>query len=137
MKFISPKLHGYLDMGVVALLILAPRVFAFSSAAASFSYILAVAYVAIIVFSAYPEGLVKAIPFTVHGAIELVLSPLLIAMPWIAKFNWDMHGRNFFIVSGIALFFVWLFTDYKAADIAYQKKGIDLSRRSRMRGATA
>ena len=41
------------------------------------------AYVLIVVFTAYPLGLVKAIPFTVHGTIELILSPLLIALPWL------------------------------------------------------
>jgi hypothetical protein len=137
MKFISPKVHGYLDFAVIALLIIAPSLFKFSSPASTLCYILAVVYVAIVVFTAYPEGLVKAIPFTIHGTIELILSPLLVAMPWIAKFSWDMNGRYFFVVAGIALFFVWLFTDYKAADIAYRKKGIDLTQRGGMRGAHA
>jgi hypothetical protein len=73
----------------------------------------------------------------VHGAVELVLSPLLIAMPWLAGFNYDSSSRIFFILAGLALFFVWLITDYKAADIAYGKKGVDLHGTGKIRGAGA
>jgi hypothetical protein len=136
MKFLSPKVHGFLDLAVIVVLLAAPSLFGFQSNASTVSYVLAGAYVLIVAFTAYPEGLVKAIPFTVHGAIELVLAPLLVLMPWIARFSSDTAGKAFFIVAGIALFGVWLVTDYKAADIFYHKKGIELGK-NRMRGAHA
>jgi hypothetical protein len=137
MKFISPKIHAWLDIGVAIVLFLAPSVLRMTSVASNICYILGVAYVAIIVFTAYPFGVVKALPFTVHGTIELVLAPFLVAMPWLARFSQDMHARVFFVVAGLALFLVWLTTDYKAADIAYRKRGVDLGDRGRIRGATA
>lgn len=136
MKFLSPKIHGILDMLVTVVLFIAPSLFHFGREASTVSYILGAAYVVIILATAYQYGLVKVLPFTVHGAIELILSPFLVAMPWIAGFRYDQAGRDFFVVAGIALFLVWAATDYKAADIQYHKKGIDLGeRKGRMRAA--
>jgi hypothetical protein len=136
MKFLSPKIHGILDMLVTIVLFAAPSIFRFGREASAISYVLGAAYVVIILATAYQYGLVKVLPFTVHGAIELILSPFLVAMPWIAGFGYDRAGRDFFVVAGILLFLVWAATDYKAADIAYGKKGIDLGgRKGSMRTA--
>lgn len=135
MKWISPKLHGILDMLVTVVLFAAPTVLGFGTEATAVSYALGVAYVVIIGITAYPFGLAKILPFTVHGAIELGLSPLLIAMPWIAGFSNDSVGRSFFVIAGIALFGVWATTDYKAADLEYGKHGIGTHGKGRMRTA--
>lgn len=124
MKWLSPKVHGILDMVVTVVLFVAPSVFGFGREASAISYVLGAAYVVIILTTAYQYGLAKLIPFTVHGAVELVLSPLLVALPWIAGFSGDEAARNFFVIGGIALLGVWACTDYKAADIAYGKDGI-------------
>lgn len=137
MKFLNPKVHGYLDYAVILLLFIAPSLFRFVGEASTVSYVLGVAYLAMVLATAYPLGVFKLIPFTIHGTIELIISPLLIAMPWIAGFSYDQSARYFFIVGGVALFFVWLVTDYKAADMAYGKRGADLGHMGRPRGAGA
>jgi hypothetical protein len=137
MKFIPPKIHGFLDYAVILVLAFSPIVFGFVGEAATITYALAVAYVVLTLLTAYPLGLFKLIPFSVHGAIELVLSPLLIAMPWIAGFSYDMRSRWFYVVAGAALFLVWLTTDYKAADAAYGKKGVHIGPTGHVRGAGA
>ncbi|HKP95799.1 MAG TPA: hypothetical protein VJ385_08590 [Fibrobacteria bacterium] len=137
MKFIPPKIHGYLDYAVILVLILAPSLFRFVSEASVVTYTLAFLYLALVLATAYPLGVFKLIPFTVHGMIELILSPLLIAMPWIAGFKYDPASRYFFVIAGVALFLVWLTTDYKAADLVYRRKGMDLGGTERMRGAGA
>jgi hypothetical protein len=137
MKILPPKIHGYLDYAVILLLAVAPSLFRFTNEAATVCYVLAVIYLGLVLLTAYPLGLIKLIPFTLHGAIELVLSPLLIAMPWLAGFSYDRPGRYFFIAAGLALFVVWLITDYKAADIEYRKKGIDVGHMGHPRGAGA
>lgn len=137
MKILPPKIHGFLDYAVILLLAVAPSLFRFTNEAATVCYVLAVVYLAMALLTAYPLGAFKLIPFTLHGAIELVLSPILIAMPWIAGFSYDRPGRYFFIAAGAALFVVWLITDYKAADIEYRKKGIDVGNMGHPRGAGA
>ncbi len=131
MKFLSPKIHGYLDYAVTLLLAIAPTLFDFNREASAISWTLAVVYLALSLVTAYPLGIFKAIPFSIHGSIELIISPLLVATPWIVGFTDHSNSRNFFIVAGVALFFVWLTTDYKAADIAYGKKGVDLGGHTR------
>lgn len=136
MKFLNPKIHGYLDYAVILVLFIAPSLFSFAREASRTSYTLGAVYIVLSLATAYPLGLFRVIPFTVHGAIELVLSPLLIAMPWLAGFSYDSPSRVFYIIAGVALFAVWLFTDYKAADIAYHKRGIDLGKPGSPRGVT-
>lgn len=131
MKIISPKIHGYLDYAVILLLALAPTLFNFTREASTITYTLAAVYLLMVLATAYPLGVIKAIPFTVHGTIELILSPLLVALPWIAGFDDHAASRNFYIVAGVALFFVWLTTDYKAADLIYRKKGVDMGGHAR------
>jgi hypothetical protein len=123
MKFLSPKIHGILDIAVILVLFLAPSVLDFPDEAATVSYILGGAYVLLVAITAYPFGLAKMLPFTTHGTLELIISPLLVAMPWLAGFSQHEPARWFYVVAGIALFGVWLTTDYKAADIAYGKRG--------------
>lgn len=123
MKFLSPKIHGILDIAVILVLLIAPSVLDFPNEAATVSYILGAAYVLLVLFTAYPFGLAKVIPFTTHGTLELVLSPFLVAMPWLAGFAEHGPARYFYIVAGVALFAVWLTTDYKAADLIYGKRG--------------
>lgn len=125
MKFLSPKIHGILDYAVILVLFIAPSLFNFPREASTVSYILGAAYVVLALTTAYPLGLAKLIPFTVHGTIELILSPFLVAMPWLARFSQHDPARYFFIVAGVALFFVWLTTDYKAADLEYRKLAPD------------
>lgn len=123
MKFLTPKIHGILDYAVIVVLFVAPTLFGFAREAATVSYILGAAYVLMSLTTAYPLSLAKLIPFTVHGMIELILSPFLVAMPWLAGFSDHAASRLFYIVAGVALFLVWMVTDYKAADIAYGKRG--------------
>lgn len=123
MKVISPRVHGYLDYLAVIVLLLAPSLFDFSENAAMASYIAAGGQFLYSIITDYPLGLFKAISFRTHAGIELAVSLLLIAAPWIAAFADDGNARNFFLVSGIGLFAVWLMTDYAAADHRHRAHG--------------
>jgi uncharacterized membrane protein YczE len=113
---LSPRVHGYGDYLIVALLALAPTLFDFSGTPAVFCYVLAVAQLGMSLMTAYPLGVAKIIPFTVHGSIEVVVSAFLVIAPFLFGFSRDISARNFFLVSGIGLFLVWLTTNYKAAE---------------------
>ena len=115
MKILSPRVHGYLDYGVVALLLLAPSLFGFGGAPATICYVLAVAHAAMTLMTAFPLGIAKIIPFSIHGAIEVVASVFLVAAPWLFNFAHVLAARNFFIASAVMLGVVWLVTDYRSA----------------------
>lgn len=116
MKFLDPRTHGYLDYAAVAVLALAPTLFGFGGIAATICYVVAAMQLGMSLLTAYPLGAAKVIPFTVHGAIELVVAIALVAAPWLFGFSSEDAARNFFIVSGLGLLGVYLVTNYKAAE---------------------
>lgn len=120
---LSPRVHGFLDYGAIALLLLAPMIFGFGGTPAMILRVLAVAYLAMVLLTAYPLGVLKVIPFTVHGYVEAVVSIFLIAAPFVFGFSQMDDARNFFLVAGIALVGVFLLTNYKAAEAPGQGVG--------------
>jgi Kef-type K+ transport system membrane component KefB len=125
---LSPRIHGYGDYLIVALLALAPSLFDFSGLPAVLCYVLAVVQLGMSLLTAYPLGVAKIIPFTVHGTIEAVTSIALVLMPFLFGFSRVDSARNFFVILGIGLFLVWLTTNYKAAERPIQG-GVGLRRR--------
>ncbi len=116
MKILTPRIHGILDFVVVALFALAPTLFGLSGTPATISYALAVIHLILTLTTAFPYGILKLIPFTVHRALEVVVSILLVLAPWIFGFAAEDNAKMFYIGSGILIFIVYLTTDYKAAE---------------------
>lgn len=118
LRLLTPFAHGALDYLVVGAFAMAPALFAEGTprAAVLACYGIAVAQWLLSTVTRYPFGIRGVIPFPAHGAVELVLAPLLVALPWIAGFAHAPLARNFFIASGAALLVVWLTTDYRAAE---------------------
>jgi hypothetical protein len=62
----------------------------------------------------FPLGLVKVIPFPVHGAVEVVVGVVLVlAMPRMLGASLDSPARTFFVGAGVAILVVWLLTRYR------------------------
>lgn len=120
MKFLSPRIHGFIDYGAVLVLALAPTLFGFAGIAALLCYVLAVVQLGMSLATAYPLGLAHLIPFTAHGGVELVTSFFLVAAPWLFGFADVTAARNFFVIGGIVLLATYLITNYRAAD-AYRR----------------
>jgi hypothetical protein len=116
MKFLNPRVHGYLDYVAVALLLAAPTLFGFGGWAASICYVVGAIQMAMSLMTAYPLGAEKLIPFTMHGKIELGVAILFVVAPWLFDFAGVAAARNFFLVTGVGLGLVYLTTDYKAAE---------------------
>ena len=122
MKIIQPKLHGVVDYAAVAALLVLPSVLDFTNTPATLSYLLAATQLIVSLLTRYPLGLIKRIPFPLHGYYELVTSLLLVPLPWLFGFSNEDAARNFFVISGVSLFVVWLVTNYRAvpADAQYE-----------------
>jgi len=116
MKLLSPRVHGYGDYLIVALLAVAPTLFGFVGTPAILCYVLAAAQLGMSLLTAYPLGVKHVIPFTVHGGVEVAITIFLLVAPWLFGFANDPHARNFFLVSGVGLGLVYLVTNYRAAD---------------------
>ena len=113
MKVISPRTHGYLDFLTVVLFLLAPTLLGLSQVPAMLAYSLAAVHLVVTLASDFPFGIVKLIPFTVHGWIERLVGPSLIAAPFILNFADEAIARNFYIAAGIVIIIIGMLTDYQ------------------------
>lgn len=119
MKILTPRIHGVLDYMLVASFGLAPFLFAFNESFVEEVLCFAIAgtILGLSLLTRYPLGLLRLIPFPIHGGVEFVTSFGLMAMPWLFGFSEDALARNFFIVNGVLLFAVWLVTDYRGTEL--------------------
>ena len=114
MKVISPRIHGYFDFLTVFIFLLTPTLLGLGQLSAMLAYGLAVVHFIVTLTSDFPFGVVKLIPFTVHGWIERMVGPLLIAVPFILNFSDEEAARNFYIAMGIIIIVAGMLTDYQA-----------------------
>jgi len=117
MKILQPKVHGVLDYLTVILFALAPTLLGLTGLAATIAYVLAGVHLLLTLVTAFPLGVVRLVPFPVHGWIELIVSIALVALPWITGFTGI--NRMFYVVMGVVIFIVWLLTSYSSASEAH------------------
>ncbi len=111
---INSKLHGIIDYLVVIFLWLSPTLFGLEPKTALFTYALGGIHLLLTIFTATSTGLIKLIPFRVHGWIELVVSIALVgAAFYLGNLEGDV-SRNFYLGFAGAVFTVFLLTDYRS-----------------------
>jgi hypothetical protein len=110
LKFLSDKMHGILDYGVVIIFALAPSLLGIVGTAALLCYALAVIHLVMTLLTDMPLGVVKVIPIKLHGTIELIVGLALIVVAW--TISDLMSGQLFFTLMGAVIFFVWVSSNY-------------------------
>ncbi|WP_045233682.1 hypothetical protein [Deinococcus pimensis] len=63
-----------------------------------------------------PLGIVRVVPFRLHGHAEIASVIVQAALPWLAGFSRDTRGRRFFLVFAAYNLLVWLLTDFRAPE---------------------
>lgn len=116
MSVLTPRLHGYLDYATVVFFLVAPALFGLIGAAATLAYTLGFVHLVLTGLTAFPLGLVRAVPFRIHGMIELTVAAALVVLPWVLG-SVFAGARVFYAVVGAAIFVVWLLTDYRGARV--------------------
>lgn len=114
MKVLNAKVHGIIDYLVVVFLWASPTLFEMPEMTTMFTYILGGIHLILTILTNFPLGLIKVIPFKVHGIIELIVS---IALVGIAFYLGNLEGdlsRNFYLGFAVAVFLTWLLTSYEA-----------------------
>jgi hypothetical protein len=111
MKILSPTQHGYLDYLTVVIFLLAPSLIGLTGMAGTIAYLLAGIHLAMTLVTDFPLGVVKKLPFTIHGWVERVVGPVL--LPFALGF--DGATKYFYIVIGFVIILVGLLTDYQQA----------------------
>jgi hypothetical protein len=122
MKFLNPKIHAYLDYALAIALALSPMLFEFIGTARILCYALAAAILVLSLLTRYPLGVIRAIPFKIHGYIELAAGLFTLAAPWIFNFEGIDLARNLFIGVGVLVVALFVVTDYEATEPAEARK---------------
>lgn len=138
MKILNPLAHGLFDYALAAAFLVLPGLLGFSPAAASLSHVIGVAYLGVSLLTRYPLGVLRLIPFPVHGVLESIMAAAWVVMPWVAGFENDSAARTFYMIAGVALLLVAAVTDYKAsgAHTAFgdgERRGALIDRRQQRR----
>lgn len=115
---LTSKIHGIIDYAVVLFLWLSPTLFHLPEFTALFTYVLGGIHLILTLTTKFEMGLIKLIPFKLHGWIELVVSIVLIGFAFYLGDREGALARNFYLVFGAAVFVTWAITDYKRAPIA-------------------
>jgi len=118
MKILDPKTHGFLDYALALAFLIAPAVFDFSERATTLAYAIGVVYIGASLITRYPLGILKWIPFPVHGAVETLMAVGFILAPWLFGFSEDAAARNFYVVAGVGVLAVVFLTDYRGRGTA-------------------
>jgi len=112
MKLIAPGPHRFLDFVAVVVFAVAPFGIGLGGVPNAICWILAVVHLLVTLSTRFPGRTRGGVPFVAHGVLELVVSVFLVASSWMFGFAPGSPARRFFVPAGIALFLVWLLTDY-------------------------
>jgi hypothetical protein len=115
MKIIHARLHGALDYLTVAFLLVSPWLFNMPSLVATITYCLAAIQLLLTVSTAYQLGIIKKIPFLLHGFIEFTLSFCLVFAALYLRSRGYTQGFEYFIYLAIVYMLVFNFTDFSLA----------------------
>ena len=98
---------------MVIILVIGPAVAGFAGRQATLAYILAAVLFGLTFLTRFPLGVIKVVGLPTHGAIECVLALMLIVLPWLADFARGIHSRNFYVLIGALMLFLWFLTDFR------------------------
>jgi len=115
-KVLGPRAHGYVDYLVVLGFLAAPQLFDFPVAPQVACYAAGCLHLLVTAGTAAPFGLVRAIPFPLHGILEFAVSIVLVATPWLLGMSGDASVRTFFVGSGMFVLAAFLVTDYRRVE---------------------
>jgi hypothetical protein len=117
-KVLKPLPHGYYDYASAAMLMAAPWLFGFSRnrRATTNAVISGLGVLGLSLFTKYPLGAVKSIPFPVHGVIEAAAGALTATAPWLLGFSRNRNATLTHVLSGLGTLAVVAMTDYQAAE---------------------
>lgn len=113
MKIISSKQHGILDYIMVMLLLASPTIFKMDGDLCAITYAFAGAHFLLTILTNFELGIIKLIPFPLHGLIELVVSIAFIFVSFWFNKNGNNLGYYYYLYFAIAILVVFIITDFK------------------------
>lgn len=111
MPVIDARAHRVLDFLTVLGFAIAPSVIGLAGLPAIVAYVLAGVHLTLTLLTQFTPTSGAPVPLRVHAAIELVVGPVLVALPFVL--NWDGSARMFYIVFGAVIIAVRALSAYE------------------------
>lgn len=112
MKPLTARLHGYLDYLTVLIFLAAPAVLGFGGLPAKLAWLLAGVHLAMTLVTKFPLGVFRRLAFTLHGWVERIVGPALIAVAFLPDIFSVKPAFAFFAGMGLVIIAVGWLTDY-------------------------
>jgi hypothetical protein len=114
MKILSPTAHGVIDVAFIVVVAMAPIVLELEPAVDTACFVMAGGYLVLTLLTDFKMGLIRLVPFPVHGWLDLLTGIALLAAPLLFRFPQGSAERNLSWVLGAVSVVTWLITDWKA-----------------------
>jgi hypothetical protein len=106
--------HAVADYAVGITLIIVAAAVGGSAKAVAPGIVVGAVILAVSMLTAYPLGVAKVLPFTVHSAGDYLAAALLVSAPFALSFNHTAKGLTaFYVAAGLAVLAVSLITNYQ------------------------
>ena len=126
LKLVPAWLHGIGDYGAGLALIIVPLIVGGTDEAVYTGVVLGAVLVLVSLFTRYPLGAVKSVPFPVHSAGDDLGALLAIVAPFVLGFNDTDEGLTiFYIVVGAVVIALSLVTNYQDPRTELWQAGLD------------
>ena len=114
MNILNARIHGFFDVVTIVVFALAPLLFGLGGTVAVVCWVLSAAHLVLTLLTRFPLGVVKAIPFPVHGLVAIAVGLVLVlAMPRLLGAGPGSPARTFFVDMGVVILAVWALTRYR------------------------
>jgi hypothetical protein len=116
-RLLPAWLHAVADYAVGLGLIIIAIAVGGSGKAVAAGVVVGATVLIVSMFTRYPLGVAKVLPFTVHSAGDYLAAALLLLSPWVLNFHGTDGGLTaVYVVAGIAVLAVSLVTNYQYSD---------------------
>lgn len=114
MKILSPVAHGVIDIAFITVLGMAPIMFDLEPAVDTACFVMAGGYLLLTLMTDFRYGLLRVVPYPVHGWLDLITGVALLAAPFLFNFETGSAERNLAWALGAVSVITWLLTDWRA-----------------------
>lgn len=116
LRFVPLRFHAVADYFVPLTFFGFPMLFAFPPEARTMAFTVAALHLTMSLLTNYPGGILKWIPLRAHLLVELIMGPLLVAMPWLLRFTANRVATGLFVFWGVISFTTYFVTIRKVPE---------------------
>lgn len=113
MNILTSKSHGVLDYIFSIFLLASPTLFQMEGNLSTITYALGAAHLLITALTNFEVGLVKLIPFRIHGLIEIVVALALVGLAFWLNNEGNEFGFYYYLAIAGVILIVFVITDFK------------------------